>query len=82
MRSAGPTTTQLSEKLRDPAKAVSIPHRIITQLPFASVVTTNYDKLLERAYASVGDLPKTPTHRDTVQDNGSARTEVAEHRRR
>ncbi|MCK1388895.1 SIR2 family protein [Bradyrhizobium sp. 21] len=54
----------LSENLRDAGNAVPELHRIITQLPFASVVTTNYDKLLERAYASVGDLPKTPTHRD------------------
>lgn len=45
----------------------SIPeiHKIITQIPFAALVTTNYDKLLERAYASMTNaIPKTPTHLD------------------
>lgn len=59
-----PYNDALSEALRDAGKAVPEPHQIITQLPFSSIVTTNYDKLLERAYARVGDLPKTPTHRD------------------
>ena len=54
----------LSEQLRGVRETVPEIHRIITKLPFASVVTTNYDKLLERAYATVGNWPRTPTHRD------------------
>ncbi|MGH7461404.1 MAG: SIR2 family protein, partial [Longimicrobiales bacterium] len=54
----------LSERLRGAEGDIPEPHRIIAQLPFAAVITTNYDKLLERSYAGVGSLPKTPTHRD------------------
>lgn len=40
-------------------------HKLVAQIPFAAVVTTNYDKLLERAYASVTNgFPKAPTHLD------------------
>lgn len=51
----------LSEQLRGAMGDIPEPHKIIAQTPFAAVVTTNYDKLLERSYVS---LPKTPTHRD------------------
>jgi hypothetical protein len=54
----------LSEQLRGATGDIPAPHKVIVQLPFANIVTTNYDKLLERAYASVGSLPKTPTHTD------------------
>jgi len=54
----------LSEQLRGATGEIPEPHKIIVKLPFSAVVTTNYDKLLERAYAEVGNLPKTPTHRD------------------
>jgi hypothetical protein len=56
----------LTEQLRGDEGDIPEPHRIIVELPFAAVVTTNYDKLLERAYASLtGRWPKTPTHVDS-----------------
>jgi hypothetical protein len=51
----------LSDQLRGDKVDIPEPHKMIVQLPFAGVVTTNYDKLLERAY---NDVPRTPTHRD------------------
>jgi len=51
----------LADKLRGDEGQVPEPHQVIVTLPFAAVVTTNYDKLLERAY---GNSPKTPTHCD------------------
>jgi hypothetical protein len=54
----------LSERLRGGTGTIPDPHAVIVKLPFSAIVTTNYDKLLERSYASVGSLPKTPTHRD------------------
>jgi hypothetical protein len=56
----------LSERVRGDAGEIPETHRIITQLPFAAVVTTNYDKLLERAYAENSSWPKTPTHLDAA----------------
>ena len=42
-------------------------HRLIANTPFAGVITTNYDKLLERGYAESGKgMPKTPTPDDTA----------------
>jgi hypothetical protein len=42
-------------------------HRLAVRLPFAAWITTNYDKLLERAYAEErGGLPKTLTNLDTA----------------
>ena len=56
----------LTEQLRGDEGDIPEPHRIIAELPFAAVVTTNYDKLLERTYASLtGRWPKTPTHLDS-----------------
>ena len=55
----------LTEQLRGAEGDIPEPHQIIVNLPFAAVVTTNYDKLLEHAYARLADrLPKTPTHLD------------------
>ena len=54
----------LSEHLRGATGEIPAPHKVIVRVPFAAVVTTNYDKLLERSYANEGNLPKTPTHRD------------------
>jgi hypothetical protein len=54
----------LSEHLRGEAVAIPEPHKIIAQLPFSAIVTTNYDKLLERSFAEVSSWPKTPTHQD------------------
>ena len=42
----------LSEQLRGAMGDIPEPHKIIAQTPFAAVVTTNYDKLLERSYPS------------------------------
>ena len=40
-------------------------HQLVTQLPFSAIVTTNYDKLLERAYSRFqGELPKVVTSRE------------------
>lgn len=36
-------------------------HHLITSIPFAAVITTNYDKLLESAYAQGGRIPPTYT---------------------
>ena len=38
-------------------------HRLITEIPFSAVVTTNYDKLLESAYASRQFSPRKYTFR-------------------
>jgi SIR2-like domain/CHAT domain len=54
----------LSEQLRGETGDIPEPHKIIVQLPFSAVVTTNYDKLLERSYANQSSWPKTPTHLD------------------
>ena len=56
----------LGERLSDFGKPVPEAHRLAVRLPFAAWVTTNYDKLLERAYAEErGGLPKTLTSLDT-----------------
>ena len=56
----------LSERLRGDRVEIPDPHKIIVELPFSAVITTNYDKLLEKAYTTLRDgLPRTPTHRDT-----------------
>jgi hypothetical protein len=54
----------LSEQLRGVTGVIPEPHKIIVDLPFSAVVTTNYDKLLERSFASQSNWPKTPTHLD------------------
>jgi hypothetical protein len=54
----------LSERLRGDEEPIPEPHQAIVQAPFAAIVTTNYDKLLERSFAAIGSLPKTPTHSD------------------
>ncbi len=55
----------LSDRLRGDTVALPAVHRAAASLPFAAVVTTNYDKLLERAFAEArGGLPKVPTHAD------------------
>ena len=55
----------LGEKLRGGSGDIPEIHRFVTQLPFSAIVTTNYDKLLERAYSRFrGELPKVVTSRD------------------
>jgi hypothetical protein len=57
----------LAERLSDAGRPVPDVHRLAVRLPFAAWVTTNYDKLLERAYAEErGGLPKTLTNLDTA----------------
>jgi hypothetical protein len=40
-------------------------HELISRIPFSSVVTTNYDKLLEATYAKKGHIPPTYTFSDS-----------------
>lgn len=55
----------LADRLRDTDGEIPEPHRIIVNLPFAAIVTTNYDKLLELAHFGLTRrLPKAPTHLD------------------
>lgn len=55
----------LGDRLRGGAGNIPDVHRLVTQLPFSAIVTTNYDKLLERAYSAFrGELPKVVTSRD------------------
>lgn len=58
----------LSEQVRgDQVQNLPPTHDVLMRLPFSAWVTTNYDKLLERAYSQVrgGGSPKTLTHKDT-----------------
>lgn len=56
----------LSDCFRAENETLPEPHKIIARLPFSAVITTNYDKLLERAYCEThGGWPKAPTHLDT-----------------
>jgi len=51
----------LTERLRGDTADIPEHHRIIRDLPFAGIVTTNYDKLLERTFLGAA---RTPTHLD------------------
>ncbi|MGA9997290.1 MAG: SIR2 family protein [Pyrinomonadaceae bacterium] len=53
----------LTRKLRPDDLKIPEQHKIITQLPFAAVVTTNYDKLLEMAYQEDKKGPKVFTQK-------------------
>jgi hypothetical protein len=56
----------LTDRLRGDNGAVPETHKELMHLPFSAWVTTNYDKLLERAYSDVKKgFPKTLTHKDT-----------------
>ncbi len=56
----------LTERLRGDKGLVPPTHEELMHLPFSAWVTTNYDKLLERAYFEVKKgFPKTLTHKDT-----------------
>jgi hypothetical protein len=56
----------LSHQVRGDQADLPPTHDVLMQLPFSAWVTTNYDKLLERAYSKVkGGFPKTLTHKDT-----------------
>jgi len=56
----------LTNELKWNDQDIPEPHKIIVNLPFSAVVTTNYDKLLETAYIRLGrGFPRTLTHADT-----------------
>lgn len=56
----------LSDKMRGDTVDIPEPHELIVQMPFSAIITTNYDKILERAYERFAKIsPKTPTHMDT-----------------
>jgi hypothetical protein len=56
----------LAEQVRGDQAELPRTHDVLMHLPFSAWVTTNYDKLLERAYSKVkGGFPKTLTHKDT-----------------
>ncbi len=56
----------LAEQVRGDLAELPPTHDVLMQLPFSAWVTTNYDKLLERAYSKVKrGFPKTLTHKDT-----------------
>lgn len=52
-----------------PTGGVSVAHRHIARTPYACVVTTNFDDLIERAHAERhgGSLPRAPTGTDLQQ---------------
>jgi hypothetical protein len=56
----------LESIFRDPALEPTSRHELIVALPFAGIVTTNYDKLLESAYARQRSLPPTYTFEDAA----------------
>lgn len=43
----------LGSIFRSPTLMLTEKHKIITQIPFSAIVTTNYDKLIESAYAFI-----------------------------
>ncbi|HYH95957.1 SIR2 family protein [Hyalangium sp.] len=56
----------LTDQVRGDLAQLPRTHHVLMHLPFSAWVTTNYDKLLERAYSEVkGGFPKTLTHKDT-----------------
>ncbi|MBN1204841.1 MAG: SIR2 family protein [Myxococcaceae bacterium] len=56
----------LTDQIRGDQAELPGTHDVLMHLPFSAWVTTNYDKLLERAYSKVkGGFPKTLTHKDT-----------------
>jgi hypothetical protein len=56
----------LTDQVRGDQVRLPRTHDVLMRLPFSAWVTTNYDKLLERAYSEVkGGFPKTLTHKDT-----------------
>lgn len=52
----------LTSTVRGATEPVPEVHKVLRDLPFAGIVTTNYDKLLERAYWGTDRIPKVHTH--------------------
>jgi formylglycine-generating enzyme required for sulfatase activity len=58
----------MAEVFRDDKLRPTATHRLLRQVPFSAVVTTNYDVLLEGAYTSKdGGVPRTYTQEDTPE---------------
>jgi hypothetical protein len=47
-------TEVITEKLASENTDIPAPHRIIAELPFSAIVTTNYDKIIEQSYIRLG----------------------------
>lgn len=57
----------LRSTLRPTSREVPAPHRLLVDLPFAGIVTTNYDPLIETAFERLGrSRPRVLTHEDTT----------------
>ncbi|MDY7095498.1 MAG: SIR2 family protein [Acidobacteriota bacterium] len=55
----------LRNTLQPDSDEVPAPHRLLVNLPFAGIVTTNYDALLENSFAQMGKtVPRVLTHED------------------
>lgn len=55
----------LRNTLQPDSDEVPAPHRLLVDLPFAGIVTTNYDALLENSFAQMGrTVPRVLTHED------------------
>lgn len=58
--------SQLTEQVRGDTGVLPETFKLLMRIPFGAWVTTNYDKLLERAYSEVlGGFPRVLTHMDT-----------------
>ncbi|MFL6446339.1 MAG: SIR2 family NAD-dependent protein deacylase [Bryobacteraceae bacterium] len=55
----------LEEIFRDSRLKPTKRHALLTQIPWTAIVTTNYDKLIESAYAVKGAIPPTYTFGDS-----------------
>ncbi len=54
--------TTLMGRVRGATEPIPEVHKILRTFPFAGIVTTNYDKLVERAFWEAGLVPKVHTH--------------------
>ena len=56
----------LNQVFRDPKVKPTNAHKLLTEIPFRAILTTNYDTLIEGAYtiSSEGQMPKTITISD------------------
>jgi hypothetical protein len=66
----------LSSIMDDESISPSPTHLLLPTIPFAAVLTSNYDRLLERAYGKVAQLPWVITH-----NSGTALTAALHDRR-
>jgi hypothetical protein len=66
----------LSSIMDDENLSPSQTHLLLPTIPFSAVLTSNYDRLLERAYGKVAQLPRVITH-----NSGTALTAALHERR-